>query len=67
MLALARYAWAWAWAYMWREWGGVVYRGGAWRDTCACYIRRYICDMAGGRFFCGVLYGGFYRGKWRIF
>lgn len=23
--------------------GGVmVYRGGAWRDTCACYIRRYI-------------------------
>ena len=43
-----------------REWYTVAGRyGGAWRDTCGAYIRRYICDMAGGRIFAGYYMADF--------
>ena len=49
-------------ALAWRAWYTVVYRGGrgvAGGDTCACYIRRYICDRMAGRFFSGYYMADF--------
>ena len=42
----------------WRG-GVIVYRGGAWRDTCGAYIWRYICASVVGRFFVGYYMADF--------